>query len=150
MFYSILPFRVWNHLFLCERYQRSSWMCNFCTMMYMKHRTISDYINKNLYIQVNENILSQLRQGIVLAENIPLFVHTNVSRKRRGTLNWNYNFGTLLYESINSPFLLWKFYLEIICRVVFNLSQKFVLSLIFKGSRSNCFNMKIVKVRAVF
>ena len=130
-------------------------------MMYIKHRKIFDYINKNLYIQVNENIPSSLCQGIVLAESIPLFVHTNVSQKGRGTLDWNYNFGTLFYESINSPFLLWKFYLEIICRVVFNLSQKFVLPLIFKCievdcrkytycGRNNCSNMKIVKVRDVF
>ena len=69
-------------------------------MMYIKHRKIFDYINKNLYIQVNENIPSLLRQGIVLAESIPLFVHTNVSQKRRGTLDWNYNFGTLFYESV--------------------------------------------------
>ena len=122
LFYSILPFRVWNYLFLCERCQHSSWMCNRCTMMYIKHRGISDYINENLYIQLNENIPSQLCQGIVLAENMPLFVHTNVSRKRQGTLDWNYNFGTLLYESINSPFLLWKFYLEIVCGILFNVA----------------------------
>ena len=65
LFYSILPFRVWNHLFLCERCQHSSWMCNFCTIMHIKHRGISDYINKNSYLQLNENIPSQLRQGIV-------------------------------------------------------------------------------------
>ena len=87
LFYSALPFRVWNHLFLGERCQHSSWMCNFYTMMYIKHRKISDYINENLYIQLNGNIPSQLRQGIVLAENIPLFVHINISRKRRGTLD---------------------------------------------------------------
>ena len=87
-----------------------------------KHRGISDYINENLYIQLNENIPSQLCQGIVLAENIPLFVHTNVSRKRQGTLDWNYNFGTLFYESINSPFLLWKFYLEIVSGILFNVA----------------------------
>ena len=55
LFYSILLFRVWNHLFLCERCQHSSWMCNFCTMMQIKHRRISNYINKNLYIQLNGN-----------------------------------------------------------------------------------------------
>ena len=130
-------------------------------MMHIKHRGISDYINKNLYLQLNENIPSQLHQGIVLAENIPLFVHTNVSRKRRGTLDWNYNFGTLFYESINSPFLLWKFYLEIVCRILFNVSQKFILPLIFKGievdcrkythyDKYSCSNMKIIKIRDVF
>ena len=134
-------------------------MCNFCTMMYIKHRKISDYINENLYTQLNGNTPSQLRQGIVLAENIPLFVHTDVSRKRRGTLDWNHNFGTLFYESTNSPFLLWKFYLEIFCRLVFNVSRKFVLLFIFEGfevdcrkythcDKYNCSNMK--RVRAGF
>ena len=129
--------------------------------MYIKHRKISDYVTENLYIQLNRNTLCQLRQGIVLAENIPLFAHTNVSRKRRGTLNWNHNFRIMFYESINSPFLLWKIYLEIICCIVFNLSQTFVLLLILKGievdcrkythcEKYNCSNMKIIKVRALF
>ena len=114
-----------------------------------------------MYIQLNGNNLSQLCQGIVLAENLPLFVHANVSRKRRGTLDWNHNFGILFYESINYLFLLWKFYLEIICGIVFNVFQKFVLPLIFESievecrkytdcDKYNCYNKKIIKVRVDF
>ena len=33
LFCPMLPVRVWNNLFLCQRCQHSSWMCNFCTMM---------------------------------------------------------------------------------------------------------------------
>ena len=77
LFYSILPFCVWNHFFLCERCQNSSWMCNFCTMMYVKHRLIFNFINKNLYIQLDRNISRQLRQEIALAEYMPLFVNTD-------------------------------------------------------------------------
>ena len=71
------------------------------------------------------------------------------------------NFGTLCYESINSPFLLGKFYLDIFCRIVFNVSQRFILPLILKSinadyrkntvcTSSNCLYLKINKVKVIF
>ena len=49
LFYSILLFRVWNHLFLCNRSQHELNMCKYCTKICIKHRKISDHINKNLH-----------------------------------------------------------------------------------------------------
>ena len=93
-----------------------------------------------------------------MARRINLFVHTNIA-----AINdpFGLNFGSLYYESINSPFLLWKAYLGILCRIVFNVSQRFVLPLIVTGidakcrdftvcTSKNCLNLKISKVRATF
>ena len=71
------------------------------------------------------------------------------------------NFGTLCYESINSPFLRWKFYLDILCQIVFNVSENFVLPLILTSinadyrkyivsTSSNCLYLRINKVKVIF
>ena len=52
LFYSILLFRVSNHWFLCNRSQHESNMCKCCTKMCIKHRKISDRINKKLFVQI--------------------------------------------------------------------------------------------------
>ena len=49
LYYSVLPFHVWNHLFLCERSQHLSNMCEYCTKLYIKNKIISDHINDKLY-----------------------------------------------------------------------------------------------------
>ena len=129
MYHSILPFRVWNHLFMCNRLKYELNMCRFCTKTYIKHKKISYHINEKLFAQTDDYFPVQLRFGIVLAKNVNLFVYTNITPKNK-VFKIDSNFGTLYYESINSSFLLWKFYLDILCRIVFNVSQKFVLPLI--------------------
>ena len=61
LFHSTLPFRVWNHMFLCSRCQYEKDMCRFCTKVYGKHRKISSYINDNLNVQIYDYIPVQLR-----------------------------------------------------------------------------------------
>ena len=50
-----------------------------------------------------------LTRGILAARKKKLFVHTNIHAKKDmlGT-----NFGSLYYGSINSPFMVWKLYLD--------------------------------------
>ena len=43
---SDLRFRVWNHLFLCDRVQYSNDMCNFCTKSIISNMKISNHIDK--------------------------------------------------------------------------------------------------------
>ena len=43
------------------------------------------------------------------------------------------NFVSLYYESISSPFLIWRAYLDMLCEVVFNVSHRFILPLITSG-----------------
>lgn len=72
----------------------------------------------------------------------------------------NGNFGTLFYEIINSPFLLWKSYLDILARIVFNFSEKYILPVLLSDCNGdcrnytvcmlkNCFSMKRIKVKEI-
>ena len=92
-------------------------MCEYCTKLCLTKK-ISDHISNNLFVHINE-FLNQLKQGFILTQKVPLFVHTNIVMK-----NGRSNFGGLYYESISSPFMLWKFYLDIISRTVFNVNHQ--------------------------
>ena len=72
----------------------------------------------------------------------------------------NGNFGTLFYEVINSPFLLWKSYLDILARIVFNFCEKYILPVLLSDWNDdcrnytacmpkNCFSMKRIKVKEI-
>ena len=50
---SILPFRVWNLLFMCVRKQCVTDMCKYCTKLYIKNEKISDHIYYELYVKIN-------------------------------------------------------------------------------------------------
>ena len=71
------------------------------------------------------------------------------------------NFGSLFYENMNSPFMLWKLYLNILCQIVFNVCDKSVLPVVLSGvtgdcrkytacTSKNCPNMKLNKIKAIF
>ena len=66
---SILPFCVWNHLFLCKRLDPQEVMCHFCKKSYVPSKKISDHINKNLYVSI-ETFKSSLRGEINTGEKI--------------------------------------------------------------------------------
>ena len=76
LMFSVLLFRVWNHIFLCERSQYCIDMCNFCTKSYVSNKKISDHIIKTLFVPIEE-FHPSIRDGIVLAEKIYIFAHTN-------------------------------------------------------------------------
>ena len=82
LFHSTLPFRVWNHMFLCSRCQYEKDMCRFCTKVYGKHRKISSYINDNLNVQIYDYIPVQLRYWILIGGELTLFVHSSVVNRQ--------------------------------------------------------------------
>ena len=96
LYYSVLPFRVWNNLFLCKRSQYGTIMCRYCTKLYIKDKKISDHINKELYVQIDE-FLVQISQGVVAARWISLFAHTNIHARKNDP--FGVNFGLLYYKA---------------------------------------------------
>ena len=100
-------------------------MCEYCTKLCITNKKISDHIKNNLFVHTND-FPNQLRQGFILTQKVPLFVHTYIDMKNvfahtnSAMKNDRSNFGRIYYESKNSPFMLWKFYLDILCRIVFN------------------------------
>ena len=130
-------------------------MCRYCTKLCIKNRKISDHINNNLFVHINE-FPDQLKQGITLVQKIPLFVHKNIVMK-----NGSLNFGGIYYESLSSPYLLWKFYLDVLCRIVFNVSREFIFPLLMSDlegnctsftvcTSKNCLRLKKNKIKAIF
>ena len=134
---SLLPFHVWNHMFLCERSQYCIDMCNFSTKSYVSNNKISDRINKTLLMPIEE-FHPSIREGIVLAEKIYIFTHTNVFIDKNDPFGRSANFGSLYFKSISSPFLLWKMYLDTICRIAFSASENFLLPIFISSVRGNC------------
>ena len=108
LYYAILPFRVWNHLFLCVRSQYESNMCLFCTKIYLRNKKLSRLIKKNLTLDVLKHFPSQLSYGIISGGCVNLFVHSSVTDRQK-VFDESANFGTLFYKVINSLFMLLKF-----------------------------------------
>ena len=69
VYYSILPFRIWNHIFLCKRSQYVKGMCLDCTKLYIRNKKISNHINDNLFVNMVD-FPCELTRGIVCANKI--------------------------------------------------------------------------------
>ena len=140
IYYSFPPFCIWNHVFLCERSQYVKDMCLDCTKLYIQNKKISNFINDELCLNVSE-FPYEITRGIVSANKIYLFAHTNAYCRKNDPFGTN--LGSLYYESINSTFLLWKFYLDILSRVVFNQTNKHVLLMLLSDNETDCRNFTV-------
>ena len=84
-----------------------------------------------------------------------------VLAKKRQKLFGPNNFSNLFYKVISSPFILWKFYLYVLARIVLNHCDKYLLPSLLSGFDSNecgnvtvcnsenCFGFKKVKIREI-
>ena len=61
-----------------------------------------------------------------------LFIHFSVCDRQK-LCGENTNFGMLYYEVVNSPFILWKFYLNILGRIVLNHCDKYIIPALLSG-----------------
>ena len=149
---SILPFRVLIHMFLFVGSNYSPAISKYCTRMYINNKKISDHVNKKLFVQVG------LGNGIAVWKKIYLFAHSNIAAMSNV---YGLNFGVLYYESTEASFMVWKLYLDVLCRVVFNVSYKHIYPLTVSGTESNCrefavctpkscSDMKVNKMKVVF
>ena len=74
-----------------------------------------------------EQFLISIRDGTVIAEEIHTFAHTNALLYKDDSIGWSKNFGFLYYESINYT-----------CRIVFNISEKFIFPVLFSSIKGSC------------
>ena len=131
--FDTFPFRVYYHFINCNRGSYVHNKCNFCTRFHVKEKALSDLLNEELMF--NYGLLPiALVENFDFSENgIQFFVYyygvTYKSRDKKLGNNYG-NFGVIYYESVNSSFMPYKTYLEILCRVIFNSLLKRVLPLI--------------------
>ena len=92
---------------------------------------------KNLYRHI-EQFPPSIREGIVVAEKIYLFAHINAFIDKDDPFRKSKNFASLYYDSISSPFLLFKMYLDTLYRILFNISETFILLALLSSVRGSC------------
>ena len=134
-------------------------MCLFCTKICLKDKKVIKSICKTLKVNCFDCMPPLLIDGVIIRSDVSLFVH--ISSQGRQKLYNPDNFGTLFYEVISSPFLLWKFHLDVLTRLVFNHCDKFILPGLMSSFGSNecrastvctidnCFGFKKVKLGEV-
>ena len=112
-------------------------MCFFCTKINLKDRKLSRLIERELTVDVIKHLPSQLSYSIISAGFVNLFVHSSVIDSQKVFCK-SADFGTLFYEVINSPFMLLKFYLDILTTTIFNYSDKYILPALLSGIKGGC------------
>ena len=157
MFYSVLPFRVWSHLWTCCGSQFDPNFCQFCTKLQIKDKKVTKEINKKLTLDTRNFLPPCLYYGVVYNSSISLFVHVEFGPDRERPYSAN-NYGVLYYEVINSPFMIFKAYLDILGKIILNQCDKYLLPALFANQNfrecgrsttfvSNCFSMKMKQIR---
>ena len=101
-YYSIRPFCVWN-------------MCKYCSKLYKK--------DKKKQITSTRNCLSKFCKKKNFKQRIYLYPHTMIQVEKK--MLFDERLSALYHERLISHFLVWKVYLEILCRIVFNISNRF-------------------------
>ena len=115
----------------------------------MKNKKLSASIEKNLTVDVLDFFPVHLSYGIISGGHAHLFVHSRlVDRQKKPA--YNSNFVTLFYEVINSSFMLWKFYLDILARVVSNYCDKRIVSALSSDLENNCRKLTVCNSRTCF
>ena len=133
--FETLPFRVYDHLFFCNRYVYHEKYCCFCTRFHVRDKVFSHFLNQKMTLPVLFFPKELLPDNIFVADNVSLFVHYHgiMYSARVNNFESNYvNFGVIYYESVNSVFTLYRFYLEVLCCVIFNNVLKKILTIILK------------------
>ena len=70
MFYSVLPFRVWSHFWLCSRYQNDPKICQHCTKLQIRNLKVVNYINKKLLFDVRILFPLALNSTVIYAPTV--------------------------------------------------------------------------------
>ena len=112
-----------------------------CTKLHLSNKKILDYTYKNLSLLTSKFPL-EIIKGVLSGNFIFLFAHRNAYW--RTNYQFGENLGLLYYESITSPFLLWKLYIDIMCQMVFNFGTSCILSTLNSSIELDCFNSFIV------
>ena len=110
--FELLPFRIF--------YFHNE--CTFCTRFHVSERPLSGFGNKKMVLS-SSFFPGAFTEMISLENDVPLFEHYHhiIYSSRDKYFENNYgNFGVIYYESVNSSFMVYKFYLEMICRVIVN------------------------------
>ena len=117
--YSVLPFRVWSHMWCCCISQYDRDICQFCTKLQIKDRKVHRFISKKLFIDTRKLFPDDIFLTVTYNSEILLFVHVNFGPDRKRPYS-EHTFSSLHYEVISSAFMIFKLYLDIVGRIILN------------------------------
>ena len=135
----------------CVRGLNSVRTCVGLVQNHVSNKKISDYINNNLYVEIDHFPRNYSRKK-------KLF--TNVVSSREDS--FGLHLVGFYYDSVTSPFLLWKNYLDILPRIVFNSCYRHALPLLVPNSSycmcryfivctpKNCRSIVSNKIKGIF
>ena len=107
--------------FVTDTFIMKKYYC-FCTRFYVRGKVLSHVLYQKMSLPVLLFPKEFLFDNIFVADDVSLFVHYHgiMYSARDNNFENNYsNFGVIYYESVNSVFMLYKFYLEVLCHVIF-------------------------------
>ena len=120
--FELLPFKVHEHLFSCQRGIRDVARCNFCTKLFLEQS------NEMILVKNAVLLFSYQCSGMEVYSPFEKVqtsdVYLNVFYKTSDFISHgpkNHNYGEIFNELINHPFALYISYLEIYSRLYFNL-----------------------------
>ena len=62
--------------------------CRNCLKLYVLNKRISDYIDKNLYVEIDHSLL-EISDGIATSKKIYIFAHTNSVSSKENLFSFN-------------------------------------------------------------
>lgn len=143
IYYSILPFRIWSHMWCCYRSQFDPSICQFCTKLQIKDKKINTFITKKLNIDSRSLFPADIFYTVTRNRDVPFFVHVNFGPDKQRPYS-KHNYGAFHYEVINSPFMILKFYLDVLGIIILNQCDEYLLPELFENEdKKECRNHTI-------
>ena len=132
--FDVLTFRIYNHLFNCDIGFYINNRCNLCAKFFSRDTKISAFLDKS--VRFDRSLLPVDFHAEFLGDKILFSVHylSVVSKHYDDSYC---DFEGVYFEKIDSCFLLYKKYLEILCCVVFNSLLKEILPLVLSAFDDN-------------
>ena len=131
-------------MWCCCKAQYNPDICQFCTKLQIKDRKIDNIINKKLTIDCRKYFPAPIFHTVTYNSEIQLFVHVRFGPDRQRPYS-KHNYCVLYYEMI-SPFIILKFYLDIIGRIILNQCDKYLLPALFENeNKHQCREFKLIK-----
>ena len=144
MFYGVLPNRVWSHIWFCSRSKMDLNICQYCTMLRVQNVKVNKYV-KNKIKYLHKTYSSSIEIFCFVCFWCPIVYTYKFWKRSSETIFslWD-NFGTLYYEVVTSPVVLFKFYLDVIGRLIFDFCDKNLFQALFSKIRLGRSRIKVI------
>ena len=130
-------------MWCCYRSQFDPNICHFCTKLQIKDKKINTFITKKLNIDSRSLFPVDIFYTATRNRDVPFFAHVNFGPDKQRPYS-KHNYGAFHYEVINSPFMILKFYLDVLGIIILNRCDEYLLPELFENEdKKECRNHTI-------